>query len=785
VNSGPHRNAVVAVVRNEARGLAEWLAWQYAIGFDAVILFENASTDATRKIAASFAPTNDIRSLDWRVTAPDYQMRAYEHAAKLFETEFAWLAFFDADEFLVLPQHLDLRACLANAQAAAIGIPWAIFGSSGHHDQPPGLITENFLHRAPEIFPPCRHIKSIIRPTLMRAARNPHAFDMHGDYADLTGAPLAFEAPGYLADIPDYAAGKLHHYFVQSWSHWQDKLRRGYHDTTRPEAEFFVYDQNEIFDESATRLAPSIKTLLAARQDQKTETCAVVLVVKNEVCDIAAWLAWYHALGFDACIVYDDDSDDGTWDILQNAARHQDIRLSRTSGDKSARYEPRQEAAYRHALAKYRDEFNWLAFFDADEFLLLHHDETVQEFLSRFPNADAVAVNWCNYGSSGHILKPTEPVFQAFTWHGDEHQPINRHVKTLLRPKAVGPHWENVHCFDIPPHRYILANGAPAIWSQTPGILPENPDWSVAKLMHYQCRSMEHFVERMKIRPWLATRPNIWAGQDVHQVQSLVPEKIAEAVRKTMSKIQPRAATSPGQTIPDLIFDIGMSEGNDTAFYRAKNFRVIGVEPDIEMFAHLTERFAADIAEAKIKLYNCAASEHAGEIIEFYHHDQHQGISSLSNSRAEFTPGSYTSYKILTIDWPSLSAKHGVPYYMKIDIERHEREFLRGMAKAPILPAYISIESYQLEAAQLLYELGYTAFQLIDQNPAGGFTLPTIQREGATITWHDWSHCSGPFGRDLPENNWLSFEEFRKLWLTIRPDQAPTWYDCHARLTRP
>jgi FkbM family methyltransferase len=780
----PAKIAVVAVVRDEAQSIAEWLAWQLAVGFDAVILLDNASTDATRRIAQSFAGAHDIRILDWRVTTPDYQMRGYEHAARTLENEFAWLAFFDADEFLVLPEHLDLRACLARSEAAAVAIPWAIFGASGHHEQPSSLITETFLHRAPEHFLPNRHVKSIIRPTLMRAALNPHVFEMQGGYADLTGAPLAFSSPGLLAENPDYAAGKLHHYFVQSWSHWQDKLRRGYHDILRAEAEFFVYDQNEIFDDSAKRLVNSVKTILTARERQKTETCAVVLVVKNEASDITAWLGWHHALGFDACIVYDDDSDDGTWEILQHAARHQRIFLARTSGDKSIRYEHRQDAAYRHALTTYADAFDWLAFFDADEFLLLNQDATVQDFLARFPAADAVAINWCNYGSSGHLLKPEFAPFDAYTWHGDENQPINRHVKSIVRPKLVGPNWLNVHCFDVRYERIFLANGHRAGWGPALGILAFNPDWTVAKLMHYQCRSMEHFIERMKKRPELAVLPNVWAGYDVHEVQSFVPGPIAAAARAQMDKIKPPAAPA-GRAVPDLIFDLGMSEGNDTAFYLAKKFRVIGVEPDVAMFAQLSERFADDIAAQNLKIYNCAASEHAGEITEFFHHHQYQGISSLCNTRTEFAEGSYTAYKVLTIDWHSLTAKHGVPYYAKIDIERHEREFLRGMAGALILPPYISVECFWFEAIERLQSLGYRAFQLIDQNPPGGFALPAIQREGAAITWSAWDHTSGPFGRDLPENNWLSFEDFKTLWQKIRPDQAATWYDCHARLTPP
>jgi hypothetical protein len=60
---------------------------------------------------------------------------------------------------------------------------------------------------------------------------------------------------------------------------------------------------------------------------------AVCLMVRDEADDIASWLAWYHLLGFDTCIVYDDHSTDGTWDVLCAAARVQDVRVFRSIGD--------------------------------------------------------------------------------------------------------------------------------------------------------------------------------------------------------------------------------------------------------------------------------------------------------------------------------------------------------------------------------------------------------------------------------------------------------------------
>ncbi len=423
-------------------------------------------------------------------------------------------------------------------------------------------------------------------------------------------------------------------------------------------------------------------------------------------------------------------------------------------------------------MTEYADEFVWLAFFDADEFLRLEQDATVPEFLARFPQADAVAVNWCNYGSSSHYLKPKIPPVAAYTWHGKSSQPINRHVKCFVRPQKVGPDWRNVHCFDTAPERTLLANGAVAVWGETRGIIVGEPDWSVARLMHYQCRSMEHFLERLRKRPDVRIHENLWRGYDVHEVQDETPLRLLPALQARLAAM----ARGPDQhPVTDLIFDIGISEGNDTEFYLAKGFRVVGVEADAEVYYALCARFKAEIAAGRLVIHNAAAGARPGEIVEFFHHAQHQGLSGLQNSRAEFAPGSFRSYHVLTIDWATLTAKHGVPHYAKIDIEGAEGAFSSGAGGQP-LPDFCSVECHTLAPVQALYELGYRWFKLVDQNPEGGFALPETQREGQSIVGQNFVHASGPFGRDLP-GDWVDFGGFSALWQAARPLSHRTWFD--------
>ncbi len=53
--------AVTAVIRNEAPNIAEWIAYHAACGFDAIILFNNGSTDDSAARALALRDKIDIR----------------------------------------------------------------------------------------------------------------------------------------------------------------------------------------------------------------------------------------------------------------------------------------------------------------------------------------------------------------------------------------------------------------------------------------------------------------------------------------------------------------------------------------------------------------------------------------------------------------------------------------------------------------------------------------------------------------------------------------------------
>jgi hypothetical protein len=268
------RTAACVVVKNEARDIAEWVAYHRLIGFDELIVYDNSSTDGTLAALRTAARRVPIHIFDWPRSDPAMQTEAYEDACRRFAGTFDWIACVDADEFLVLRQHGSINEWLSGFDGfAAVGVSWAIFGASGHEDIPPGLVIESFTHRSTPDFAPNRHVKSVVRPDKVIACANAHFFRMDGAYCDASGNPIAWQhmvgneqLPGGVSDrAPDWSVAQLNHYFVRSREQWRQKLSRGYYQggPQRRMEEFEFYNRNEMEDLAAAKHAGGVRELIA------------------------------------------------------------------------------------------------------------------------------------------------------------------------------------------------------------------------------------------------------------------------------------------------------------------------------------------------------------------------------------------------------------------------------------------------------------------------------------------------------------------------------------------
>src|SRR5208337_928274 len=66
------------------------------------------------------------------------------------------------------------------------------------------------------------------------------------------------------------------------------------------------------------------------------------------------------------------------------------------------------------------------------------------------------------------------------------------------------------------------------------------------------------------------------------------------------------------QVVKDLIYDVGMHHGDDTAFYLHQGFRVLAIEADPQLVEAAIRRFRSKLSSGRLTILNVGVAETAG-----------------------------------------------------------------------------------------------------------------------------------------------------------------------------
>lgn len=220
----------------------------------------------------------------------------------------------------------------------------------------------------------------------------------------------------------------------------------------------------------------------------------------------------------------------------------------------------------------------------------------------------------------------------------------------------------------------------------------------------------------------------------------------------------------------DLIIDVGMHEGEDTAFYLAKGFNVVSIEANPVLAEAAGHRFAEELASGRLRILAAAVSEHAGTTKLAVD----RAVPLCSSTTQEFiqrnaASGARHQYvEVPAIRFRDVLREVGIPYYLKIDIEGADMLCVRPLHEFTERPTYLSLESDVTSARPSpdrvfdelaeLWTLGYRAFKYVNQflNSKQRPCNPPL--EGKYVESAFTEDSSGPFGEESPGD-----------WHTIAP----------------
>lgn len=256
--------AIVAIFKDEARYLKEWLDYHLLAGAEHFYLYNNDSSDDFAQVLAPYIEAKLVTLTAW--SGKLQMFPAYNDAIKRFCFECRHIAFIDLDEFIFPKNNQSVAEVVEEIlskypNAAALGINWQCFGSNGQEtaDYSKGVL-ERFTRRAKSDWVKISSgkdmtgnvtIKSIVNPRRVDCWWSPHYASYFRDFRSVNsnGADTL-----YVSSYP-IAADKIvvNHYFTKSREEYmRKKLPKGsvavnenYYDMKI----FDLHDRNEVFDD--------------------------------------------------------------------------------------------------------------------------------------------------------------------------------------------------------------------------------------------------------------------------------------------------------------------------------------------------------------------------------------------------------------------------------------------------------------------------------------------------------------------------------------------------------
>lgn len=231
----------------------------------------------------------------------------------------------------------------------------------------------------------------------------------------------------------------------------------------------------------------------------------------------------------------------------------------------------------------------------------------------------------------------------------------------------------------------------------------------------------------------------------------------------------------------DLIFDLGMNNGDDVEYYLKRNYRVIAVEANPVLCEQAADRFRIAIQSGRLSIVNVAISNKCGSV-RFYVNLENDHWSSMDLGWAGRDGSAFKEIAVDSISLKQLFQSYGVPYYMKVDVEGADHLVIEQLSRLKHLPYYLSVEDcrFGYEYLAALSAVGYQGFKLLDQS-----IVPMLADE---VTGHCFKRgASGPFGEDIP-GAWLSIADMEKHYARevrdrnlVRQASREHWWDIHCR----
>ena len=248
---------------------------------------------------------------------------------------------------------------------------------------------------------------------------------------------------------------------------------------------------------------------------------------------VSEYVKHYKNLGFDHIYIGDNNRDDeeNFKDVLQSDIDENFVTL----------YDYSHLTAFTDLIYTYftdmynklSNEYDWIAFFDMDEFLTLVKDTNIKDYLSRecFKNTNQILINWKLYTDNDLIYDDGRSCLERFTTPMDINKYVqygdikeNQHIKCIVRTKIANVKCESVH--------YLSAELLENTTYNNCGtkIMPDTYqeiNYELSYIKHFFTKTIDEFINN-RIKKWVNWDFHnfVFTLNNFFKVNNLTQEKI-------------------------------------------------------------------------------------------------------------------------------------------------------------------------------------------------------------------------------------------------------------------
>lgn len=258
---------------------------------------------------------------------------------------------------------------------------------------------------------------------------------------------------------------------------------------------FEIYHSN-VKELSSKMFFDKIKNVkMSKKKIEKSNNVALCVIAKQEEKYLKEYVEHYKSIGFNNILFYDNNEldDNKQYDVLKPYIDEGFVIYHDYRGKYGKKI---QKETYQNCVNTYKDEYKWIAFFDADEFLELIEHKNIQEFLNsnkNFENFKGIAINWETYNDNKLIYYEDKPLKERFKRSIKKKK---EQIKIILNTNKYDPKIKitTVHRINCGKDICNVLGNNVIVYNK----VFIDAIYECAKIRHYKYKTIEEFIKKIK-----------------------------------------------------------------------------------------------------------------------------------------------------------------------------------------------------------------------------------------------------------------------------------------------